>query len=105
MLDGLCEQSERTGELQMKPFLTKGLEWPATAQEHAVSARVKVFNFVSGHGETIVQPPHEDHINAWLSELRGQLLYVSQSESEHRCGGHHVTVCVWYLPDEHEEAP
>jgi hypothetical protein len=63
--------------------------------------RVKVFNFVSGHGETVIDPPHEEHINQWLSSARGKLVHVSQSESERAAAGHHVTVCVWYLP--HEE--
>jgi hypothetical protein len=54
-----------------------------------------------GHGETVVEPPHEDHINQWLSEARGRLVRVSQSESECPGGGHHVTVCVWYAPEGH----
>jgi hypothetical protein len=67
--------------------------------------RVKVFTFVSGHGETVVEPPHEDHVNQWLAATRGQLLNVSQSESERAGSGHHVTICVWYLPDEPVEEP
>ena len=62
--------------------------------------RVKVFTFVSGHGQTIVEPPHEDHINQWLSAVKGRLVHVSQSESERAGAGHHITVCVWYVPDE-----
>jgi hypothetical protein len=60
--------------------------------------RVKVFSFVSGHGETVVEPPHEDHINDWLSRANGRLLRISQSESEHKAG-HHLTLCVWYEPE------
>jgi hypothetical protein len=89
----------------MKSSLLKEAQWHAMAREQAMSPRLKIFSFVSGHGETIVQPPHEDHINSWLSEMRGQLLHVSQSESEHGCTGHHVTLCVWYLPENYEEAP
>jgi hypothetical protein len=63
--------------------------------------QVKVFTFLSGHGETVVQPPHEDHINQWLATARGRLVHVSQSESEHSGTGHHITVCVWFLPEEH----
>jgi len=44
--------------------------------------RVKVFSFVSGHGETVVEPPNEDHINQWLSAAKGRVVHVSQSESE-----------------------
>ncbi len=62
--------------------------------------RVKIFTFISGHGETIVEPPHEDHINQWLSTVNGQVVEVSQSESERAGAGHHVTVCVWYVPDD-----
>jgi hypothetical protein len=69
--------------------------------------RVKVFTFVSGHGETMVESPHEDHMNQWLSAVKGEVLYVSQSESERAGAGHHVTVCIWYVPDEpaREAAP
>lgn len=63
-------------------------------QEH-----VKIFTFVSGHGETVVQPAHEDHINNWLAGVKGRLVRVSQSESE-RPSGHHVTLCIWYVPEE-----
>ncbi len=62
--------------------------------------RVKVFTFVSGHGETVVGPPLEDHINEWLRSARGELVQVSQSESERAGAGHHVTVCVWYVSEE-----
>jgi hypothetical protein len=60
--------------------------------------RVKIFNFVSGHGETLVEPPNEDHINQWLANLEGEVVQVSQSESLRAGQGHHVTVCVWYVP-------
>jgi hypothetical protein len=66
--------------------------------------RVKVFTFVSGHGETVVEPPHEDHINRWLATAQGRLLQVSQSESGRAGAGHHVTVCVWYIPEEPAQA-
>jgi hypothetical protein len=62
--------------------------------------RVKVFTFVSGHGETIGEPPHEGHINQWLARAKGRLVRVTQSESERTGVGHHVTVCLWYVPDE-----
>lgn len=61
--------------------------------------RVKVFTFVSGHGETLVEPPHEDHINQWLAQVNGRISHISQSESERTGMGQHVTICVWYLPD------
>ncbi len=64
-----------------------------------MSERVKVFTFVSGHGETLVEPRHEDHINQWLSATRGRVLRVTQSESVRPGSGHHVTVCVWYTPE------
>jgi hypothetical protein len=61
--------------------------------------RVKVFTFVSGHGETLLEPPLEDHINQWLSSVPGRLVHVSQSESQRPATGHHVTVCLWYVPE------
>jgi hypothetical protein len=62
--------------------------------------RLKVFTFVSGHGETVIDPKLEDHINQWLEKSRGKLIRVTQSESERPGLGHHVTVCLWYIPEE-----
>jgi hypothetical protein len=64
--------------------------------------RVKIFTFVSGHGETLLEPPNEEHINHWLASVKGQLVQITQSESPRASAGHHVTVCVWYMPDEAE---
>lgn len=61
--------------------------------------RLKMFTFLSGHGETLIDPPHEGHINQWLAEIEGQIVEITQSESTGTHGDHHVTVCVWYLPD------
>jgi hypothetical protein len=61
--------------------------------------RVKIFTFVSGHGETLVEPAHEDHINRWLDTIHGEVVEISQSESQRVGGGHHITVCVWYIPE------
>jgi hypothetical protein len=72
-------------------------------ENQTMQERVKVFTFVSGHGETVVEPPHEDHINQWLSTIRGQVVDISQSESERAGKGHHVTICVWYVPEEPTE--
>ena len=60
--------------------------------------RVKMFTFVSGHGETMVEAPHEEHINQWLSTVKGEIVQISQSESTRSGMGHHVTICVWYVP-------
>jgi hypothetical protein len=62
--------------------------------------RVKVFTFVSGHGETVVGSAQEDHINQWLVSIDGKMVRVSQSESERPGIGHHITICVWYVTDE-----
>jgi hypothetical protein len=62
--------------------------------------RVKIFTFVSGHGETLVDPPLEDHINNWLKATGGTLTRVTQSESARPGSGHHVTLCLWYIPAE-----
>jgi hypothetical protein len=61
--------------------------------------RLKVFTFVSGHGETVVEPLHESHINQWLAATRGRLVNATQSESERPGVGHHITICVWYVPE------
>lgn len=61
--------------------------------------RMKMFTFLSGHGETLVEPPHEGHINQWLAEVEGEIIEITQSESAGANGDHHVTICVWYLPD------
>jgi len=61
--------------------------------------RVKVFSFVSGHGETVVEPPDEEHINKWLASVNGEVVSVSQSESERAGKGHHVTLCILYVPE------
>lgn len=68
-----------------------------------MNERIKIFTFISGHGETLVDPPHEDHINEWLASNSGQILEITQSESPRPGGGHHVTVCVCYLPTELEQ--
>ena len=60
--------------------------------------RIKIFSFVTGHGETLIDPPNEEHINQWLADTQGQLIEVSQSESQRPASGQHVTVCVWYVP-------
>jgi hypothetical protein len=62
--------------------------------------RLKIFTFNTGHGETMVEPPHEEHINRWLASVQGRLVQVSQSESERPGGGHHVTLGIWYVPEE-----
>ncbi len=65
-----------------------------------MNERVKVFTFVSGHGETLIESPLEDHINEWLAKAKGEMVQITQSESERPGVGHHVTVCVWYIPEE-----
>jgi len=62
--------------------------------------RVKVFTFLSGHGETPIEPIHEDRINQWLANNPGEVTWITQSESRREGTGHHVTVCVWYMPNE-----
>jgi hypothetical protein len=62
--------------------------------------RVKLFTYISGHGATLVEPPLEDHMNQWLASVPGKLVRVSQSESERPGVGQHLTVCLWYIPEE-----
>jgi hypothetical protein len=60
--------------------------------------RVKIFTFLSGHGAALLDPPVEEQINRWLTDIKGTLVNVSQSESERTGAGQHVTVCLWYIP-------
>ncbi len=59
--------------------------------------QVKVFSHVTGKGGTLIESPLEDNINEWLSKTDGEVLRVTQSESE-RVGVAHITICVWYVP-------
>lgn len=61
--------------------------------------RVKVFTFASGSGATLIESKLEDQINDFLAHTKGTFLRSTQSESE-RQGMAHVTVCIWYLPEE-----
>ncbi|MFQ5733274.1 MAG: hypothetical protein ACE5KM_15135 [Planctomycetaceae bacterium] len=60
--------------------------------------RLKVFTFLSGTGATVITPALEDHVNEWLAASEGELVSITQSESERPGVGQHVTVCVWYVP-------
>ena len=60
--------------------------------------RVKIFTYISGTGSTVIESSLEDHINEWLAGVDGEILEISQSESERAGAGHHVTVSIWYLP-------
>jgi hypothetical protein len=62
--------------------------------------RVKVFTWVSGHGATLIESPLEDTINQWLAGVNGQIVQITQSESERAGAGHHITLCVWYVPQQ-----
>ncbi|MGE5191378.1 MAG: hypothetical protein ACM3U2_02680 [Deltaproteobacteria bacterium] len=60
--------------------------------------RVKIFTYISGTGSTVIESSLEDHLNEWLASVEGEILEITQSESERAGAGHHVTVCVWYVP-------
>lgn len=62
--------------------------------------RVKVFTFLSGTGATVITPALEEHVNEWLAQTDGEIVSVTQSESDRPGVGQHVTVCVWYVPAE-----
>ncbi len=64
-----------------------------------MEARLKLFTFVSGHGETHVDLPTEDHVNEWLATAKGKIVSVTQSESQRPGGGHQITVGIWYVPE------
>jgi hypothetical protein len=60
--------------------------------------RVKVFNFISGTGATVIESPLEDQLNRWLESADGEIVKITQSESERNKVGQHVTICIWYIP-------
>ena len=60
--------------------------------------RVKVFTYISGTGSTVIETTLEDHLNEWLASVEGEIVKVTQSESERSGAGHHITVSIWYLP-------
>ncbi len=62
--------------------------------------RVKVFTYTSGTGATVIQTALEEHINEWLAGVHGQIVRITPSEGGRPKAGPHVTVCVWYVPDE-----
>lgn len=64
-----------------------------------MNERVKVFTYTSGTGSTVIESGLEDHVNDWLQQTNGKLLFVTQSESE-RQGAAHITVAIWYLPED-----
>jgi hypothetical protein len=60
--------------------------------------RVKVFTFISGTGATVIESPLEEQLNRWLENFDGEIIRITQSESERHNVGQHVTICVWYVP-------
>ena len=65
-----------------------------------MNERVKVFTYVSGEGSTLLEAGLEERINKWLSETPGKVLRITQSESDRPGAAQHVTVCVWYVPED-----
>lgn len=63
--------------------------------------RVKVFTFLSGTGATVIESPLENQLNAWLENFNGEIVRITQSESERRDVGQHVTICIWHIPPTH----
>jgi hypothetical protein len=66
----------------------------------SMQPRVKIFTYVSGERSTLLESELEENINEWLANTGGQLLQISQSESQRPGASQHVTVCIWYVPDE-----
>ena len=62
-----------------------------------MQTRVRIFTYASNLGATAIEPELEDHINDWLRRVDGEILFVTQSESE-RHGQAHTTVGIWYKP-------
>ncbi len=64
-----------------------------------MKTRVKVFSYATGEGTTIVDAGLESHINDWLNQCDGKVLFVTQSESARPNAAQHITVCIWYTSD------
>ncbi|MBC8870614.1 MAG: hypothetical protein H8E44_14420 [Planctomycetes bacterium] len=62
--------------------------------------RVKFFTHISGQGSTVADTELEGIINEWLASTEGKIASITQSESNRDSRGQHITVCVWYRPDE-----
>jgi hypothetical protein len=67
--------------------------------------RVKVFTYIVGSGATLIESPLEDQLNEWLKAVEGEIAQITQSESERPGVGHHVTVCIWYVPRAEQSKP
>lgn len=67
--------------------------------------RVKIFTYITGHGETLVDPPHEERINQWIAGIQGEIVEITQSESPQTGSGHHVSICIWYVPAKENGVP
>lgn len=67
--------------------------------------RVRVFTYISGTGSTVIETTLEDQINRWLESVDGEIVKVTQSESERPKVGHHITVCIWYRPKSTAKQP
>lgn len=63
--------------------------------------RVKIFTFLSGTGATVIESPLEDQLNSWLEGFQGEIVRVTQSESERQTVGQHVTICIQHIPPAH----
>ena len=62
--------------------------------------RVRIFTYASGEGSTLAESDLQAHINEWLADVNGKLLHVRQSESHRPGSAQHITISVWYLPEE-----
>jgi hypothetical protein len=62
-----------------------------------MQARVRVFTYSGRIGTMPIESELEDHINDWLNQSSGRMLFVTQSESQ-TAGQSHTTVTVWYEP-------
>ena len=70
-----------------------------------MNERVKIFTHITSTTSSAAATSLEEHVNDWLRTTNGRMLNVSQSESERKGIGHHVTICVWYEPADTSSAP
>ena len=69
-----------------------------------MSCQAKIFTYNSGTGSTVIENTLQDRINEWLRGAKRQILFVTQSESEHGQTAH-TTISIWYVPLEQEDRP
>jgi hypothetical protein len=62
--------------------------------------RVKVYTHATGEGSTLGDSDLENSLNKWLASVDGRISMVTQSESHRPGKAQHLTICIWYIPED-----